>query len=106
MDEKQGLEGRKDDQGKIRLELIPPELLFCVGDILTSGAIKYESRNWERGMKWSRVFGALMRHLWAWWAGEKADPETGKSHLWHAGACVAFLIAYEARGTGDDDRPK
>lgn len=65
-------------------------------------------RNWELGMKWSRVFGALMRHLWAWWNPlvPDTDPETGRSHLWHAGCCLAFLIAYEARNVGEDDRPK
>lgn len=99
-------EGRKDDSDKVRLELIPPELLFAVGDVLSFGARKYADRNWERGMNWSRVFGALMRHMWAWWSGEHLDKETGKSHLWHAGCCIAFLIAYEARGTGTDDRPE
>lgn len=95
----------KQDAGKIPLELIPPELLWSVADVLNYGANKYSPRGWEAGMKWSRVFGALMRHMWAWWAGEKADPETGKSHLHHAGCCIAFLIAYEARKIGEDDRP-
>lgn len=98
--------GHKDDQGKVRMDLIPPELLEGVGDILTFGAEKYSERNWEHGMKWSRPFGALMRHMWAWWGGEDKDPETGRSHLWHAGCCIAFLIAYEARKTGQDDRLK
>ena len=98
-------EGRKDDGGKLRMDLIPPELLFAVGDVLTYGADKYSPRNWEAGMSWGRVFGALMRHMWAWWGGQGVDADTGKSHLWHAGCCIAFLIAYEARGTGDDDRP-
>jgi hypothetical protein len=107
-------EGRKDDGGKIRLELVPPELLFAVGTILTFGAKKYADRNWEHGMKWGRVFGALMRHMWEWWAGRapttknfafgELDSETGYSHLWHAGCCIAFLIAYEERRVGQDDR--
>lgn len=97
-------EGLKFDNGKTRIELIPPELLFGVGEILTFGAKKYADRNWELGMKWSRVFGALMRHLWKWWGGEILDVETGKSHLWHAGCCIAFLIAYETRKIGEDDR--
>lgn len=97
-------EGTKHDAGKVRLELIPPELLFGVGHILTFGAQKYADRNWEKGMKWSRVFGALMRHMWAWWRGEKADHESGMSHLWHAGCCIAFLITYEERNIGEDDR--
>ena len=96
----------KDDADKVRMELIPPELMIAVGDILTSGAKKYDDRNWEKGMKWSRVYGALLRHLIAWWGGEKKDPETGRSHLWHAGCCITFLIAYEMRGVGEDDRWK
>ena len=98
--------GHKDDADKVRMELIPPELMIAVGDILTSGAKKYDDRNWEQGMKWSRVYGALLRHLIAWWGGEKKDPETGRSHLWHAGCCITFLIAYEMRGVGEDDRWK
>jgi len=97
-------EGAKSDSGKVRIELFPPEALSGISDILGFGAAKYGERNWEKGMKWSRIFGALMRHMWAWWAGEKADHETGKSHLWHAGCCIVFLIAYEQRGTGEDDR--
>ena len=55
-------------------------------------------------MSSGRVFGALMRHLWAWWAGETKDPETGISHLYHASCCLMFLAAYEARQIGTDDR--
>ena len=107
-------EGVKHDEDKIRIELVPPELMFAVGQVLTFGADKYGDRNWEKGMKWSRVFGALMRHMWCWWSGSVAtttnfafgdlDDETGYSHLWHAGCCISFLIAYEQRGTGEDDR--
>lgn len=108
--------GLKFDNGKIRMDLLPPELLFAVAQILTFGAAKYADRNWELGMKWGRVFGALMRHLWAWWGGKgpttssflfgELDEETKFSHLWHAGCCIAFLIAYEERGVGEDDRSR
>lgn len=98
-------EGRKDDSGKLRMELLPPELLTATATVLGFGAQKYADRNWEKGMKWGRVFGALMRHMWAWWRGEKSDPETGYSHLWHAACCISFLIAYEQRQIGEDDRP-
>ncbi len=60
--------------------------------------------NWAKGMKYSRVFGACMRHLWQWWWTGEPDKESGKSHLWHAAACIAFLIAYEVRKVGEDDR--
>ena len=99
-------EGRKDDQAKPRHDLIPPELNDAVARVLTFGAEKYRERNWERGMRWGRPFAALMRHMWAWWRGERQDPETGMSHLWHAACCIAFLIAFEARSIGEDDRAK
>jgi hypothetical protein len=99
-------EGRKDDQDKLRYDLIPPELLEEVARVLTYGAVKYSERNWEKGMAWHRPFGALMRHMWAWWRGENVDPETGFSHLAHAACCIAFLITYERRRIGTDDRHK
>lgn len=97
-------EGRKDDQAKPRHDLIPPELNDAVARVLTFGADKYGERNWEKGMRWGRPFAALMRHMWAWWGGQARDPETGMSHLWHAACCITFLIAYEERRAGTDDR--
>lgn len=96
--------GLKFDEDKPRLDLIAPEILFALGDILHFGSVKYDDRNWEKGMSWGRCFGACMRHLWAWWRGEETDPETGYSHLWHAACNIMFLIAYEQRGIGTDDR--
>lgn len=99
-------EGAKYDAGKARLDLIPPELLTGVAAILGFGADKYAPRNWEHGMDFGRVYAAALRHLLAWWGGEDNDRETGMPHLWHAGCCISFLIAYEARGmTKFDDRP-
>lgn len=99
-------EGRKDDSGKSPMHLIAPELLDLTAEVLAHGAEKYAPRNWEKGMAWHRPFAALMRHMWAWWRGEERDPETGLSHLGHAACCLMFLIAYQDRGIGADDRPK
>lgn len=99
-------EGRKDDAAKAPHHLIAPEMQDALAAVLAFGAAKYAPRNWEKGMAWSRPFSAMLRHMWAWWRGEGTDAETGMSHLWHAACCVMFLIAYEARGTGNDDRPK
>lgn len=96
----------KNDDGKPRLDLLPPELMLSVGQVLAFGAQKYGDRDWELGMRWGRVYAAMQRHLIAWWAGEDTDDETGFSHLAHAACCVAFLLAYEQRGIGEDDRPK
>ena len=97
--------GLKFDDEKIPLHLIPPEFLFAIAEILAFGAKKYGVRNWESGIKWSRVYRACIGHLFAWFMGYDNDPETGKSHLWHAGCCIMFLIVYEYRGlTAFDDR--
>lgn len=98
-------EGVKFDTDKDPWHLIPYDAVRGIAKVLAFGAKKYGDRNWELGMGWSRPFAALQRHLAAWWEGEKADPETGMSHLWHAGCCLFFLIAYELRGVGRDDRP-
>lgn len=110
------IEGRKDDTEKVRIELVPSEMVFAIATVLTFGALKYGDRNWEKGMSWSRVFGALMRHMWCWWAGKgpttknfafgELDDETSYSHLWHASCCLTFLVTYEERGIGTDDRVK
>lgn len=110
------MEGRKDDGGKVPIHLFPPEGLFAAATILDLGARKYSERNWEKGMAWSRVFSALMRHMWCWWAGKQPpsksflfgelDSETNYSHLWHALCCILFLVTYEERQIGEDDRPR
>ena len=97
--------GWKADAGKDRIDLMPPEFVTATARVLAFGAQKYGDRNWEKGLLWSRVFAAQQRHMWAWWSGQDADEETGMSHLWHAACCMAFLVAYEARQTGQDDRP-
>lgn len=97
--------GRKDDAGKAPWHLAPWDAFRAIVAILAFGAEKYTPRNWEQGMDWSRLYSAALRHLTAWWEGEPADAETGRSHLWHAGCCLCFLIAYEIRGIGRDDRP-
>lgn len=99
-------EGVKNDQHKIRWDLIPYDAVNEIAKILTFGAIKYEARNWEKGMAWSRVFGALQRHLTRWFHGQDKDKETRLTHLANAGCCLFFLLAWELRGAGTDDRPK
>ena len=98
--------GVKHDQGKLPWHLLPGDAIDPVLRVLDYGATKYAPRNWEAGMDWSRPFGAMMRHMWAWWMGEDKDKETGESHLAHAACCLLFLLAYEQRRIGNDDRSK
>lgn len=99
-------EGIKHDEEKLRWDLLPGDAVREIVKVLTHGSKKYGDRNWEKGMSWSRPFGALMRHSWDWFMGEDNDPETGLSHMAHAGCCVLFLLAYVIRGMYDlDNRP-
>ena len=98
-------EGVKFDTGKLRMDLLPPDALEALSRILTDGAVKYGDRNWEKGMAWSRPYAALIRHLLAWWGGQDTDPESGHPHLWHVMTNAVFLVSYEQRKIGEDDRP-
>ena len=104
------LEGTKFDDGKPRHSLIPPEVPDALAQVLTWACTTkdppYDLRNWEKGMDWSRCFDALNRHLWKWWARVDQDHESGYSHLWHVLTNVAFLLTYEDRGIGLDNRPE
>jgi hypothetical protein len=92
---------KKDDDGKLRFDLLPHDALTGVVEVLTHGAAKYGDRNWEQGLPASRLFAALQRHLWAWWGGEDADPDSGLSHLEHVATNALMLAAMR----GEDDRP-
>lgn len=96
--------GVKFDAGKPRMDLVFWPFVLALAKVLGYGAVKYDPRNWEKGMDWGRVFGALQRHLAAFWGGEANDPESGLPHLAHAACCLMFLFAYHERNLGEDDR--
>ncbi len=98
-------EGLKFDTGKVGVHLLPPEPLIEIAKVLDFGAKKYSAYNWTKGISYSRVYGAVLRHLWAWWRGQDVDSETSISHLAHAGCCILFLLQYEKTKRNFDDRP-
>lgn len=103
---RKGMEGIKHDQTKPRLDLIMPETMEALGEVLAYGSKKYGDHNYLKGMAWGRPFAACLRHLWAFWSGQDTDPESGLPHLSHAFANVAFLISFTRRGIGTDTRAK
>lgn len=96
----------KLDYGKPRMDLLSRSALEEISKVLGFGATKYGPNDWKRGMDWSRLYGAALRHLTAHMDGEDLDPESGLSHLAHLGCCVMFLLEYERKGVGQDDRYK
>jgi hypothetical protein len=96
-------EGTKYDKGKNRYDLIDGYALDELAKVYTYGTVKYDDNNWRKGMKWSRIFGALMRHSWAFWKGEEIDPESGHPHMAHAAwQCLALLNYSKYRKKFDD----
>lgn len=98
------MNGRKDDQGKPPLSMIPRSALEAEARVMAYGAEKYGRDNWRGGFKWSRLIDATMRHIVAFADGEDNDPETGLSHLAHLRCCAGFLIEHVEAGLGEDDR--
>lgn len=100
-------EAVKDDESKPRYDLLPPNALNELVAVYTMGAKKYAPRNWEKGLRWGRVFAALMRHAWAWWSGESRDHESGLNHMAHVAWCALALAEYNMspKNVGEDDRP-
>ena len=96
--------GIKHDANKPRMDLVPSECLEEIAKVLDFGSRKYTDWNWAKGFKWSRLYGASLRHLYAHMRGESKDPETGISHLAHLGANVLFLLYHELHQVGEDDR--
>lgn len=90
--------GLRYAEGKCRVELIPPEWPWALGMVLTRGAIKYDDRNWERGMAWSYMVGSTLRHLFKFMTGERYDKESGNHHLAHAAWNCLALMSYDVRG--------
>jgi len=102
-------QGTKHDEGKLRYDLISPIALEKLVQVLTYGAKEYAPRNWEKGIKFSRVFAAIQRHLWAFWNKDNWDKESKLSHLAHAECCIMFLLHYFEnydKYKDFDDRPE
>ena len=99
-------EALKFDERKLPLDLLPFEALEKIAEVLEHGAIKYAAHNWRKGIKWSRLIAALFRHLFQFARGENIDPDSGLTHLAHAGCCLLFLLSYQTLEQGEDDRFK
>jgi hypothetical protein len=92
-------DGLKHDGGKLRLDLVPAELIEAVGAVLTHGAEKYGENSWQK-VEPKRYRAALMRHLCKWLKNPFGkDEDSGLPHLWHIACNVAFLIVLDKEKT-------
>ena len=88
--------GKKFDGMKPRWSLLPKNSIMQIIGVLEFGAAKYAENNWQHVKNGKqRYYDAMMRHIDAWWSGDKKDPESGLSHLAHAGCCLLFLLWFD-----------
>lgn len=99
-------EGIKHDDLTLRFDLLPIRPLMELVRVYTIGSFKYADRNWEKGLKWCRLFSAMMRHSWKWFFGEKYDRKDGQHHLASVAWYAFALMEFEYTHTELDDRPK
>jgi Domain of unknown function (DUF5664) len=98
----------KHDQDKIDWAILPIGASEEIIKVFQFGAQKYARGNFLKGegLEYSRVLNSLLRHTYAFMRGEDIDPESGLSHLAHAGCNVYMLLAYELdkQNYNNDDR--
>lgn len=98
--------GKKFDGGKAQISLVSPIAIFKLAQVMTDGAQRYDSHNWRKGFKWSRIADSAHRHLSIWIAGMDKDPDSGRSNLAHCMACIMMLLEFEDTHKHLDDRFK
>lgn len=81
---------RDTDEGKLRYDLIPIELLERLAGLYTRGAVKYGDSNWQKAdtqEEINRFKQSAWRHWMQFLAGENDED--------HAVAVIWNIIAYE-----------
>lgn len=89
---------RRDVQeGKPRYDLVPVCSLKRLADLYARGAAKYGEGNFEKGMPYSRVYAALLRHAYQWREGDRTEDHLA-AVAWNA---FALMFYEEAVARGD-----
>jgi len=96
--------GDKFDADKPMWDLFMWRAALGVVRVLTYGAKKYSAHNWEKGIKYSRLFAAAQRHLSAYWLGANIDPESNLPHLDHAICDLMMMREMSTLHPSEDDR--
>jgi hypothetical protein len=92
---------RESNEGRGRFDLLPYEAIEALAKWYEEGAKKYEDRNWEKGMPFSRYVGSAFRHLLAFMMG-KEDEDHLAACAWN---CFAIMHHQELGQTELDDMP-
>lgn len=96
-------QGIRKNKGKPRVSLIFSDALMEVAKVGTFGARKYNDHNWRKGMNWSFMMDAGLRHAIRYNNGKRIDDETELSNLAHICWNFLALLDYEINNQGTDD---
>ncbi len=101
------MSGVKHDEEKPQMALIPAIALEEEAKVWTFGAKKYDTWNWKKGLTYTRILSAMLRHTIAIMKGEDFDKESGCLHAAHIRCGAGMLIDFSLSNRRDlDDRYK
>ena len=82
----------KSDAGKLRLTLVPLEIIRNIASIRMFGIQKYKEKESWKSVEPERYRDAMFRHMLLYLEDPfGVDEESGLPHLWHLACNVAFL---------------
>ena len=86
----------KNDDGKLRLTMVPQEIIWDIAAIREYGNGKYgDPENWRK-VEPERYRDAAYRHFLNYIRDPYGvDRESGLPHLWHLACNIAFLCALD-----------
>ena len=91
----------KEVKGKARVDLVDPEFILGIAEILGFGAEKYEPYSFQKvDNALDKYYAAAMRHLLKWRAGDVIDEESGKDHLLHTACNLMFILRLQHKEIG------
>lgn len=101
----------KHKEDKLRLDLVPIDVLAMVAGPLTVGLMKgYPEHNWYKGIDYMSSYAAAMRHIGAWFNGEDMNVErlpdgqlVGVPHLHCAIFNLVSIALQQAKNRHDLD---
>lgn len=86
---------------------VPLESIGAAAAAFEYGALKYDDRNWEKGLPWQQMIDSLKRHIDDFERGWDYDNGAGGSKLHQVCMIMAsamMLSTSVIRGIGEDDR--
>ena len=86
----------KNDQGKLRLSLVPRQIIREIAAVRMFGTKKYKDPDNWKTVEPERYRDAAYRHFLAYLDDpQSVDPESGLKHLSHLACNIAFLCELE-----------